>query len=99
MRELETLKSERVEFEKLIEEVAHLESFSILDNLSPEDEAELEKGYAAAEAQAEAWEFKTLLGGEYDRRSALVTIRSGAGGVDAQSPEGKTLPEIIFFTT
>jgi peptide chain release factor 2 len=55
-----------------------------------------EAGAAAAEAQAEAdaelkalsadleaMEVRTLLSGEYDEREALVTIRSGAGGVDA----------------
>jgi DNA-directed RNA polymerase specialized sigma24 family protein len=31
----------------------------------------------------EAMEVRTLLSGEYDKREALVTIRSGAGGVDA----------------
>ena len=30
-----------------------------------------------------AMEVRTLLGGEYDEREALVNIRSGAGGVDA----------------
>lgn len=47
---------------------------------------------AVAEADAElaklredidAMEVRTLLSGEYDEREALVTIRSGAGGVDA----------------
>lgn len=55
-----------------------------------------EEGAAAAEALAEAdaelaslrtdietMEVRTLLSGEYDEREALVTIRSGAGGVDA----------------
>jgi peptide chain release factor 2 len=31
----------------------------------------------------EALEVRTLLSGEYDERDALITIRSGAGGVDA----------------
>jgi peptide chain release factor 2 len=34
-------------------------------------------------ASIEALEVRTLLSGEYDERDALVTIRSGAGGVDA----------------
>src|SRR6185312_802483 len=30
-----------------------------------------------------AMEVRTLLSGEYDEREAVVTIRSGAGGIDA----------------
>ena len=58
--------------------------------------AEEEQGSGAADALAEAdaelkklredleaMEVRTLLSGEYDEREALVTIRSGAGGVDA----------------
>lgn len=37
----------------------------------------------ALRADIEAAEVRTLLAGEYDAREALVTIRSGAGGVDA----------------
>ena len=44
-----------------------------------EAEAELVKVHKAVEAL----EVRTLLSGEYDAREALVTIRSGAGGVDA----------------
>jgi peptide chain release factor 2 len=44
-----------------------------------EAEAELDKVGKAVEAL----EVRTLLSGEYDAREALVTIRSGAGGVDA----------------
>ena len=44
-----------------------------------EAEAELAKLHQAIEAL----EVRTLLSGEYDAREALITIRSGAGGVDA----------------
>nr|WP_228499040.1 peptide chain release factor 2 [Nocardioides agariphilus] len=44
-----------------------------------EAEAELPKVKKAVEAL----EVRTLLSGEYDAREALITIRSGAGGVDA----------------
>ena len=44
-----------------------------------EAEAELRKVHKAVEQL----EVRTLLSGEYDAREALVTIRSGAGGVDA----------------
>ena len=38
---------------------------------------------AALHGDVEAMEVRTLLAGEYDKRDALVNIRSGAGGVDA----------------
>jgi peptide chain release factor 2 len=44
-------------------------------------DAETELGKVAK--AVEALEVRTLLSGEYDAREALVTIRSGAGGVDA----------------
>ncbi len=45
--------------------------------------AESEKELARVSKAVEALEVRTLLSGEYDAREALVTIRSGAGGVDA----------------
>ena len=68
-----------------------LDDLPVLDEMAAEEE-----GAAAADALAEAdaelaslrndvetMEVRTLLSGEYDEREALVTIRSGAGGVDA----------------
>jgi peptide chain release factor 2 len=45
--------------------------------------AEAETELAKIKKTVEALEVRTLLSGEYDVRDALVTIRSGAGGVDA----------------
>ncbi len=45
--------------------------------------AEADAELTALQAEIEATEVRTLLSGEYDEREALVTIRSGAGGVDA----------------
>lgn len=84
MQELETLQNELADFRDLAKTLDDLESFSALENLQMEDTRELEKEYAEAEKTINAWEFKTLLGGKYDAESALLTIRSGAGGVDAQ---------------
>ena len=56
------------------------------------EESGVSQAEAVADADAElaklredidAMEVRTLLSGEYDEREALVTIRSGAGGVDA----------------
>ncbi|OBK85317.1 peptide chain release factor 2 [Mycobacterium sp. 1165178.9] len=49
------------------------------DDALAEADAELK----ALRADIEATEVRTLLSGDYDEREALVTIRSGAGGVDA----------------
>ena len=45
--------------------------------------AEAEAECASIRADLDALEVRTLLSGEYDAREAVVTIRSGAGGVDA----------------
>ena len=45
--------------------------------------AEADSEWVSLQADIEALEVRTLLSGEYDEREALVTIRSGAGGVDA----------------
>ncbi len=48
-----------------------------------EDVAEADAELTSLREDIEAMEVRTLLSGEYDEREALVTIRSGAGGVDA----------------
>ena len=70
---------------------ARLDDLPVLYELAAEEEGADAEG-ASAEADAElkqltddiaAMEVRTLLSGEYDEREAVVTIRSGAGGVDA----------------
>lgn len=84
MQELESLQSERASFEQLEKTVADIEDLASLEDLDPEDANALEKEYTEIEKTFAQWELRTLLGGEYDAKSALLTIRSGAGGVDAQ---------------
>jgi peptide chain release factor 2 len=65
-----------------------LDDLPVLYELADEENADDAKAEADAElktlrADIEAMEVRTLLSGEYDEREALVTIRSGAGGVDA----------------
>lgn len=45
--------------------------------------ADSERELARIKKAVESLEIRTLLAGEYDEREAIVTIRSGAGGVDA----------------
>ena len=69
-----------------------LDDLPVLYELAAEEGQGPEAANATAEADAElaklrediaAMEVRTLLSGEYDEREAVVTIRSGAGGVDA----------------
>jgi peptide chain release factor 2 len=65
-----------------------LDDLPVLYELAAEEGGADEKAEADAElaklrTDLEAMEVRTLLSGEYDEREAVVTIRSGAGGVDA----------------
>ncbi|PQP48791.1 MULTISPECIES: peptide chain release factor 2 [Mycolicibacterium] len=72
-----------------IEELrGRLEDLPVLYELAAEEGGSDEVAEADAELtklreDIEAMEVRTLLSGDYDEREALVTIRSGAGGVDA----------------
>lgn len=65
-----------------------LEDVEVLIELAAEEGDEDSVSEAAAEigrlrSAIESLEIRTLLSGEFDEREALVTIRAGAGGVDA----------------
>jgi peptide chain release factor 2 len=67
---------------------SRLDDLQILAELADEENdapsrAEAERELRQLSAAIEALEVRTLLSGEYDERDALLTIRSGAGGVDA----------------
>jgi peptide chain release factor 2 len=53
------------------------------DGGDPDTIAEAERELVAIKKALGELEVRTLLSGEYDEREAVVTIRSGAGGVDA----------------
>jgi peptide chain release factor 2 len=67
---------------------ARLDDVAVLGQLADEEaddgvRAEAEADLRRVAKSVEALEVRTLLSGEYDRRDALLTIRAGAGGVDA----------------
>jgi peptide chain release factor 2 len=66
------------DLETLVEMATEGEGADDVDTMA-EAEAEL----SAIRKDLGALEVRTLLSGEYDKREAVVTIRSGAGGVDA----------------
>jgi peptide chain release factor 2 len=78
----------QAELERVTELRSRLDDVQIMVQLADEEgdasaaaEAETELGRIAK--AVEALEVRTLLSGEYDSREALVTVRAGAGGVDA----------------
>jgi len=78
LRRVEGLRGRLDDLPVLYEMAAEEQGTGAADALAEAD-AELK----ALQAEIEALEVRTLLSGEYDEREALVTIRSGAGGVDA----------------
>ncbi|GAB2547595.1 peptide chain release factor 2 [Brachybacterium huguangmaarense] len=67
---------------------ARIDDLEIMVQLAAEEDdadtlAEAEKEFAAIRKALDELEVRTLLSGEYDERNAVVTIRAGAGGVDA----------------
>jgi peptide chain release factor 2 len=82
---LSLLQGEVERFEQL---AGRVEDLGVLVELAQEEAdadtlAEAESELARVKKEVEALEVRTLLSGEYDEREAIVTIRSGAGGVDA----------------
>ncbi|MDR2114493.1 MAG: PCRF domain-containing protein, partial [Bifidobacteriaceae bacterium] len=76
------------ELEKLDAMRSRLDDLAVLFQMGEEAEdadtlEEAHQELAAVQASLAEMEIRTLLNGEYDQRFAVVTIRSGAGGVDA----------------
>lgn len=75
---------ERVEgMDTRIDDLEALVEMATEDGGDAETLAEAETELAAVKKAVGELEVRTLLSGEYDQREAVVTIRAGAGGVDA----------------
>ncbi len=76
------------ELDRLVKMAGRIDDLEALVELATEaDDAEVmieaETEFAGLRKDLGELEVRTLLSGEYDKREAVVTIRSGAGGVDA----------------
>ena len=76
------------EYERVTGMDRRIDDLEVLVQLADEESdaptlAEAERELAALRRDVGDLEVRTLLNGEYDEREAVVTIRSGAGGVDA----------------
>lgn len=87
--ELSHLQSDLERLEGTVARIDDLEALVELAEESEDDEeraeilGECEDDLASLTKHIADFEIRTLLDGEYDERHAVVTIRSGAGGVDA----------------
>jgi peptide chain release factor 2 len=82
---LSRAKSELDRVTQLDQRIDDLEVLVLLGREEADDAtmAEAEKELAALKKEVALLEVRTLLNGEFDEREAVVTIRAGAGGVDA----------------
>ena len=76
------------ELERIVGMDARIDDLEVLAEMGLEADdaetiAEAEAELSAVRAAVGELEVRTLLAGEYDEREAVVTIRAGAGGVDA----------------
>ncbi|MGJ9402442.1 peptide chain release factor 2 [Arthrobacter sp. KK5.5] len=82
------LSHRQTELERLNKLAERIDDLEVMVQLAEEEDdadtlAEAEKELPSLHRALADLEVVTLLSGEYDERSAVVTIRSGAGGVDA----------------
>ena len=73
---------------RISELASRIEDLEVMVELAAEEDdadtlAEAEAEVVSIHKTLDALEVRTLLSGEYDERDAVITIRAGAGGVDA----------------
>lgn len=78
----------QTELRRVTELGQRIDDLEIMVELSAEENdaealAEAETEFASIRKSLDELEVRTLLAGEYDERNAVITIRAGAGGVDA----------------
>lgn len=83
MQELEELKRTLKKIEDLSDKLDYFEEF-LTGVFNDSELIELEKQIIETEKDFRELEIDILLNGEYDKNSAIISIHSGAGGIDAQ---------------
>lgn len=83
MKETELLKKEVEKVERVEKEALELDELLKISE-TEKDQKDLEEKINELEKEIEVLEFQALLGGDYDKNDVILSIHSGAGGVDAQ---------------
>ncbi len=86
MQEIKSIKGQIEEYEDLMTTIVDLE---VLIDLVLEEEdydtyREIVEGLKDLSKRADEFKLNTLLSGEYDKNNAILSIHSGAGGLEAQ---------------
>ena len=83
---LKQLQNKIARHKKLIAEWEDLTALCEMGQEAEDEEllSELKEGYAALEEKVEETRLTTLLSGEYDANSVILTFHAGAGGTEAQ---------------
>lgn len=87
MQEASVLNNKINEYEELIDEVEDLETMILLileEDEEFEDYKEIQDSLNSLDKKANAFKLSTLLSGEFDENNAILSIHSGAGGLEAQ---------------
>ena len=91
MKELKSMKDDVAVIDKLDELYQEIEDYIELGNEEEDQEIVDTVGLLIEEFEEslEKLRMKTLLSGEYDANSAIITLHSGAGGVEACATKGR----------
>lgn len=86
MQEIKQLSNEIKRYEDLMTEIEEVEIMLelVAEEESYEEYKEISTSMDILEKRANKFKLSTLLNGEYDKNSAILSIHSGAGGLEAQ---------------
>jgi peptide chain release factor 2 len=86
MQEIKGTNIEIKEYEDLISEIEDMEILleMVIEEEDFENYKEVQRGLKVLEEKSQDFKLSTLLNGEYDRNNAILSIHSGAGGLEAQ---------------